>query len=293
MSGAVAVIRSVHRRPGAAVVEHHLVAVQERPELLDADAEQVAQRARVAARPHVVVLVDDAGEVRRDQVAAAVDERRAAGRPVAAGITCSSGATTTSYPSSGAAGGQDVGPDPERQERGVPVERLLPVAQRGARVGLEARAAHDDSMSKRIAARAGWRRDPTTGASSLEVPAQPDHRPVDLAVLAGVRHHRRVVLLRAGRGLPPLEEADGVGAVRHVGERVPDQRAVGLGRVDRAPVDRAGRVLHQEPGPPAGEAAGQVGRERQLVEGAVADQRVVVVGDEVDLGRPVGVVDAR
>jgi hypothetical protein len=51
-------------------------------------------------------------------------------------------------------------------------------------------------------------------------------------------------------------------------------------------------VLHEEPGFSAAQVAGQVGRERELVAFLLAGQYVVVVGDEVDLGRPVGVVHA-
>lgn len=50
-------------------VQRDGVTVEQRPELLDADTEQLAQGARVAAEPDVVVLVDDTGEVRGDEVA--------------------------------------------------------------------------------------------------------------------------------------------------------------------------------------------------------------------------------
>ena len=78
------------------------------------------------------------------------------------------------------------------------------------------------------------------------------------AVLAGVRHQRRVELLRARARLAPLEEAERVGAPRDVGERVEDGAAGHLGGVDRLPVHGAGRVLHEQPGAPAGQPAGEV-----------------------------------
>ncbi len=107
-----------------------------------------------------------------------------------------------------------------------------------------------------------------------------------------MRHHRRVVLLGAGGRLTPLEEAHGVGAVRHVQQGVADEFALALGQVDGLPVDGAGGVFHEEPRASAGDRAGEVGGEGELVAVLRAGVDVVVVGHEVDLACPVGVVHA-
>ena len=61
----------------------HRLAGREREELLDPDAEQVAERAGVAAEPDVVVLVDDPGEVGDDDLRAALAPRPRCSRPAA------------------------------------------------------------------------------------------------------------------------------------------------------------------------------------------------------------------
>ena len=92
--------------------------------------------------------------------------------------------------------------------------------------------------------------------------------------VAGVRHHRRVELLGARPRLPPLEEARRASAPRATWVSESQDGATGhLGQVDRLPVDRAGRVLHQQPGAPAGQAAGEVGGEGQLGAGVRAGRR--------------------
>lgn len=272
----------------AVQVDVDRLGVEQRAELLDADAEQLAQGARVAAEPNVVVLVDDAGEVRGDQVAAVLgvpgellgergrhdvqDRRDQDLVAVEFGLR-----------------GDDVGPDAEGEQRGVPVQRLLPVAELGGGVGvLLARPprvpVEDDSDPGRLTLGPGDR------GEGLEGLSEAGHRAEDLAVGSGVRHHRRVVLLGAGRRLAPLEEAHRVGAVGDVHQRVTGEVARPLGHVDRLPVHGAGGVLHQEPGTATGDAADEVGGEGQLVAVLRAGHHVVVVGDEVDLGGPVRVV---
>src|SRR5690606_26346958 len=59
---------------GATAVEGDALTLPEGQELLDTQAEDVAERAGVPALVHGVVLVHDAGEVRRDQAAAVGDE---------------------------------------------------------------------------------------------------------------------------------------------------------------------------------------------------------------------------
>ena len=101
-------------------------------------------------------------------------------------------------------------------------------------------------------------------------------------------------LLGAGARRAPLEEHRAVRAARHVGERVAAHLARRLGQVARLPVDRAGRVLEQQPRAAAREPAAEVGGHRQVdvVVGVLGDQ-VVVVGDDVDLVGPAPVVDVR
>src|SRR6266487_1923023 len=60
--GAVGVDQLAPQRGGGAVVEPHAATGGQREQLLDPDAQQVAEGARVPAEPHVVVLVDDAAE---------------------------------------------------------------------------------------------------------------------------------------------------------------------------------------------------------------------------------------
>ena len=59
-SASTARASSLHSLPGAAVGQRDGLGHPQREELLDADAEQVAERSRVAAEPHVVVGVADA-----------------------------------------------------------------------------------------------------------------------------------------------------------------------------------------------------------------------------------------
>lgn len=110
--------------------------------------------------------------------------------------------------------------------------------------------------------------------------------------VAGVRQHRRVELLGAAPGLPPLEEHGALGAARHVREGVAGHLARGLRRVAGLPVDAGRGVFEQQPGGAARDGAGEVGGHREVDVGAAAvGDQVVVVGDEVDLAAPGPVVD--
>ncbi len=62
---------------GAAVGQRDRLLGPQREELLDPDAEQVAERSRVPSQAHVVVVVADAGEVGDQHVGAALRRRRA------------------------------------------------------------------------------------------------------------------------------------------------------------------------------------------------------------------------
>lgn len=66
-------------------------------------------------------------------------------------------------------------------------------------------------------------------------------------IAARVGHHRGVERLGTRRGLPPLEEADGIGAHGHVGQGVAHELAGALARVQRLPLDGGGGVLHHVP----------------------------------------------
>ncbi len=238
----------------------------------------------------MVVLVDDAGEVGGDQVAAPVD---VAGQLLGQGFgnDVQDGRDDQAVAVQRSAGRDHVGAHAQPQEGRVPVQRLLPVPQPRGGVGILLAGpprlpVEEDRNGRAQTVRSGGRGEVAQGRAERGDGAE------QLAVGAGVGHHRGVVLLGAGNGLPPLEEADGIGAVRDVQEGVAGQFARLLGPVDGLPVDGAGGVFHQEPGLPAREVAGEVRRERQLVQGLRAGPDVVVVGDEVDLGGPVGVVHA-
>ena len=73
------------------------------------------------------------------------------------------------------------------------------------------------------------------------------HFPMRAQAGAAVRQHRRVVLLGAAARLPPLEVENGVGAAgdRLIAPQAHHSRR--LRRVSRPPVDRARRLLQQQP----------------------------------------------
>ena len=102
---------------------------------------------------------------------------------------------------------------------------------------------------------------------------------------------RGVELLGTRRRGPPLEEPHGVGAVGDVGQAVAQHLAGCLRRVHRLPVDRAGRVLHQQPRRAAGQSPGEVAAERQLgLRVGLGGHQVVVGADDVLVRGPAGVV---
>ena len=267
----------------------HPFAGQQRGELLDGEAEDVPQRARVGALVDGVVLVDDAGEVRDDERAAVLDVRlqvapgrlrhEVQGRYDDKGIPRHIGFRVGEVDGEvavveglvegvGALAGLVV-------DAGAPVEVLrppgVPVPQHG-HVGLGAGAA---DLTQR-----------------LDRGAEFDDLAPHAGVGAAVRDHRRVELLGAAPGLAPLEEQGALGSARHMGEGVAGHLAGGLGGVAELPVDARGGVLQQQPGGAARDGPGEVGGHRQIDVGAAAvGDQVVVVGDEVDLAAPGPVVD--
>ena len=110
-------------------------------------------------------------------------------------------------------------------------------------------------------------------------------------IWARVRHHSGVERLRTGARLSPLEEVDGVRAHRHMGQSVADHLAVAFARVDRLPLYGGRGMLHQIPRVVAGEPADQRIGAGQLVQMGFSGHEIVVVGHEIDLGGPVGVVE--
>ena len=97
-----------------------------------------------------------------------------------------------------------------------------------------------------------------------QLAAEPDHLlPGGRRLDRAVGDHRAVELLRAGAGLPPLEEHHAVGPPGH-GLVAPEPHlARGLRHVHGAPVDPAGGLLHQDPGPAPAERTHQVGGHRR------------------------------
>ncbi len=278
------------QRAGETVVEAYLHVLQEGAELLDADAQQIAQGSGVPAEVDVVVLVDDTRVVGGGEVAAAAHVGVQPGGEFQ-GHHVQDGCGDEVVAGEVGRGGDDVHPDPEGQEGRVPVERLLTVAHQGGRLGVTL----DGPPGFPVEHQGRARRFPDgTGdrGECLQRAAEGRHGAEHLAVGPGVGHHRGVVLLGARGGLAPLEEADGVGSVGDVDERVAGQFALALGDVDGLPVDRARGVLHQEPGLALGDGVREGGGEGELVETLRAGVCVVVVGDEVDLLRPVRVVHA-
>ena len=237
------------------------LAGQQREELLDAHPEQFPERAGVAAEQHVVVGVGDAGEERDEHVRPG--SRGGHDRLGVRGLHGVQG-RHDEYPVAGqvGAGVHDVRGDPERAQR--PVHRLggVEIGKRGVR--------HRGALHR--PARLGVDEDRDVGGDPapgdlLQAPeqlAELAHLPEASAVGPGVGHHRRVELLGARPRLPPLEEADGVGAPGHLREGVAQRLAGRLRRVRRLPVDGRRRVLHEDPRVAAGDAAHEVGAERQL-----------------------------
>ena len=87
----------------------------------------------------------------------------------------------------------------------------------------------------------------TLVGQTSQIGTQLAHITEDLRILARMRHHRGVPLLRAGLGLSPLEVADGIGAHGDLREGVAHDRARLRTVVDRTPIHRGGGMLHLEP----------------------------------------------
>ena len=113
-------------------------------------------------------------------------------------------------------------------------------------------------------------------------------------VAPGVGDHAGVEGLGALAGLSPLELQDAVGAVGHAGQGPQEELAGALGRVAPAPLDGAGRLLHEDPGAPLRQAPHEVTGPGDLVGGGrVGGVGVGVVGDDVEGLGPAPVVSGR
>ena len=237
----------------------------------------------------MVVLVDDPAEVG--------DQRRGTGAyggvdPSRGGV--GDGVERRHHQEAVAAqvgvGVHHVHPDPEVAQRGMHRVRPVEVADVGAGVGVELAGPPRLVVHENCDVVVG------AGADDLvepvERPAQLHDLPPDPGVGARVGDQGGVELLGPGPGRPPLEEEDAVGAARDVLHAVAQQLAGLLRHVAGLPVDRARRLLHQQPRPAAGESTRLVGAVGQLaIALRVGGGHVVVVGDDVDLGRPAVVVE--
>ena len=114
------------------------------------------------------------------------------------------------------------------------------------------------------------------------------------AVAPGMGNHAGVEGLGALTGLTPLELQDAVGAVGHARQGPQEVLAGTLGGVAPAPLDGAGRLLHEDPGTSAGQAPHEVTGPGDLVGGCrVGGIGVGVVGDDVEGLGPAPVVGGR
>ena len=133
------------------------------------------------------------------------------------------------------------------------------------------------------------------GSTDLSQPTEQrtqfGHFAPGIAVGAGVRQHGGVELLAPAQRGSPLEEADSVGTARELGERVPGHLSRRFCDIAGLPVDGTGRRFHQQPRASTRDSPGEVGRERELCDRIVQPVvEVVIVGDDVDVRRPLKVV---
>ncbi|CAM5263893.1 hypothetical protein SGLAM104S_01222 [Streptomyces glaucescens] len=236
-----------------------------------------------------VVLVDDAGEVRHQQGAAVLDVRREV-------ASCRLGHQVQRGHHDQRIGGQVGLRVGEVDGEVAVVQRLVEAV--GALAGVVVLAGPPVEVLRPPGVPVPEHRHVRAGAGAADlvqraqVRAQSHDLAPDAGVGAAVRDHRRVELLGAAPGLPPLEEHGALGAACHVGEGVAGHLAGGLGGVAGLPVHARGGVLQEQPGGAARHRAGEVGGHGEVDVGAAAvGDEVVVVGDEVDLAAPGPVVE--
>src|SRR6266536_3203935 len=193
--GGVGVDQLAPQRAGRTVVEPHAAAGRQREQLLDPDAQQLAEGAGVAAEPHLVVLVDDAAEELHQQAAARLDEAaKVGGGRVADQVQARRQHQLVAVQVGGRV--RQVGGDAAPPERGVVVADQLQVGQVGAGVGVQLHRPPGLPVPQQRHLRV----DPA--ALHLGDPpqfvAERDHLAPDLGARARVGDHRRVEFLVPG-----------------------------------------------------------------------------------------------
>src|SRR6266498_619103 len=168
---------------------------RQREQLLDPDAQQLAEGAGVAAEPHLVVLVDDAAEELHQQAAARLDEAaKVGGGRVADQVQARRQHQLVAVQVGGRV--RQVGGDPAPPEGGVVVADQLQVGQVGAGVGVQLHR----PPGLPVPQQSHLRVDPA--ALHLGDPpqfvAERDHLAPDLGARARVGDHRRVEFLGPG-----------------------------------------------------------------------------------------------
>src|SRR6266508_3176260 len=134
--GGVGVDQLAPQRAGRTVVEPHAAAGRQQEQLLEPDAQQLAEGAGVAAEPHLVVLVDDAAEELHQQAAARLDEAaKVGGGRVADQVQARRQHQLVAVQVGGRV--RQVGGDAAPPEGGVVVADQLQVGQVGAGVGVQ------------------------------------------------------------------------------------------------------------------------------------------------------------
>ena len=256
----------------------------QRRQFLHAQAEQIAPGGRVAAEPHPVGRVDDPGE-ERDQGGAAAFDEPAHVPGTGVGDQVERGDDHEPVAGQVALGVGEVDADAGVQQRAVELADQLGLAQPAGRVRVKLQRPPalpvEQQRGLRVHQAASDRGQPAQAC------AQAHHVAPDPAVGPGVRQHPAVELLGPGGSRAPLERQHRVAAARH---RLQAERAVlarRLGHVDAPPVHRARGLLHQDPGPPAADGAGQVvGHGGGHVRLGVGRVGVAVHGHHVELGGP-------
>ena len=205
---------------------------------------------------HGITAVDDAGEVGDEQLPTGGDETTQVGgrrfveqvhlrhdhQPVTSQIRC---------------GMSEVGRDVVLPELGVERHRALPVVQIDGGAPLlvlrpEGLPVPQDRHLRLYSGSADL-------AERLHGASEGDHLVPLSRVRAAVRQHRRVELLRAGAGGPPLEEHH-ASAPRATWARLLRRISPGrLATLRGCQFTAPGRVLHQQPRPAAGQRPGEVG----------------------------------
>ncbi len=268
----------------------------ENVEFLAADAQHLTQqtiaRAGVTAEPGVEVLVDQSGRVSDHHASAGSGE--IGQTPRVSGTQHQHGRQYDGLVRAPVVFERhDVGARPRAEEGAVPVAHIMPMvelharqrfgaggpfrfgAEQNRRVGAPQPAALHAGIGQRAQGRAEFA-----------------HLSEQLRVLASMRHHGGMERLGTKRGRAPLEEIDRIGAHRHMRERVAHRLALALAGIERLPLHRRRGMFHDVPRLAQRERIHQRVGTRQFVKVGFAFVEIVVVGDEIHLPGPIGVVHA-